>query len=98
VPDSPGREILLKAAHLAFKAHVFTSIENEAHKALREVADEAAIKVFGRKREKVTFNAAPFGPKSVLGGSNPGIKTGCKLAVVERTQENTIASTVIFPP
>lgn len=93
VPESPGRDILLRAAHLAYKAHVFTSIENEAHKALREIADEAAIKVFAENVRKLLL-AAPFGPKSVL-GVDPGIKSGCKLAVVDESGKY-IASTVIY--
>ncbi len=92
VPDSPGAEVLLKAARLAFRVHVLSSIENEVHKALREVADEAAIKVFVENARKLLL-ASPFGPKSVL-GIDPGIRTGCKLAVVDSSGKY-IASTVI---
>lgn len=92
VLDSPGAEILKKAARLAFKAHVFSSIENEAHKALRESADEAAIKVFAENVRKLLL-ASPFGPKAVL-GVDPGLRTGCKLAVVDDSGKY-IASTVI---
>ena len=62
-------------------AHVAPSIETEVHKALREVADEAAIGVFAENVRKLLL-AAPFGPKPVL-GVDPGIRTGCKLAVVD---------------
>ena len=81
VPESPGAAVLQKAARLAFKAHVFTSIESEAHRALKEVADETAIKVFAENVRKLIL-ASPFGPKAVL-GIDPGIRTGCKLAVVD---------------
>jgi uncharacterized protein len=93
VPTSPGAEILFKASRLAFKTHVFTSIEAEIHKSLREIADEAAIKVFGENVRKLLL-ASPYGSKGVL-GVDPGIKSGCKLAVVDETGKY-IASTVIY--
>ena len=57
------------------------SIESEVHKALREVADAAAITVFADNVRKLLL-AAPFGPKPVL-GVDPGLRTGCKLAVID---------------
>jgi uncharacterized protein len=81
VPDSPGAEVLQRAAKLALKGYVLPSIENEVHRQLKEVADEAAIKVFAENVRKLLL-ASPFGPKAVL-GVDPGIRTGCKLAVVD---------------
>jgi uncharacterized protein len=78
--ESPGHEVLAKAARLAFKAHVWPAIENEFHKKLKEIADETAIAVFAENVKKLLL-ASPFGPKAVL-GIDPGIRTGCKLAVV----------------
>ncbi len=74
-------QVLKKASRLALKAHVIPSIENEVHKALREVADETSIRVFADNVRKLLM-AAPFGSKSVL-GIDPGIRTGCKLALVD---------------
>ncbi len=91
--DSPGVAVLQKAARMAFKVHVFSSIEAEVHKALREVADEAAIRVFAENVRKLLL-ASPYGSKSVL-GVDPGIRTGCKLAVVDDSGKY-IASTVIY--
>lgn len=76
-----GAQVLLKAARLAYKAHVFPSIETEVHNALKAVADEAAIKVFSDNLRKLLLSS-PFGSKSVL-GVDPGIRTGCKLALVD---------------
>ncbi len=81
VPDSPGAELLRRAAKLALKGYVIPSIENEAHRELKEVADEAAIKVFAENVRKLLL-ASPFGSKAVL-GVDPGVRTGCKLAVVD---------------
>ncbi len=81
VPDSPGAAILLRAARQALKAHVLPSIENEVHRALKEVADGAAIKVFADNLRGLLL-ASPFGSKAVL-GVDPGVRTGCKLAVID---------------
>lgn len=80
-PDAPGAELLKRAAKLALKAYVTPSIENEAHRELKEVADETAIKVFAENVRKLLL-AAPFGSKAVL-GVDPGVRTGCKLAVID---------------
>ncbi|MCK6685179.1 MAG: RNA-binding transcriptional accessory protein [Thermoanaerobaculia bacterium] len=79
--ESPGQTLLKKASRLALKAHVFPSIETEVHKALKDSADAAAIQVFAENVKKVLL-AAPFGPKAVL-AIDPGIRTGCKLALVD---------------
>ena len=80
-PDFAGAPLLKKAARFALRAHVVPAIENEVHKLLREVADDAAIRVFAENVRKLLL-AAPFGPKAVL-GVDPGLRTGCKLAVVD---------------
>jgi len=92
VHSSPGAAILLKAARLAYKAHVFPSIESEVHKALKQVADEAAIHVFAENVRKLLL-ASPYGAKAVL-GVDPGIRTGCKVAVLDQSGRY-IASTVM---
>jgi uncharacterized protein len=78
-----GAPLLKRAARLALRGHVTPSIDAEVHKALREVADAAAITVFAENVRKLLL-AAPFGSKSVL-GVDPGLRTGCKLAVVDAT-------------
>lgn len=81
VPDSPGHEVLMKSAKLALKAHILPSIENEAHKALKEVADDVAIRVFSENVRKLLLGS-PLGSKTVL-GVDPGIRTGCKMALID---------------
>src|SRR5665213_2924653 len=79
----PGAPLLKRAARLALRAHVTPSIDAEVHRALREVADAAAITVFAENVRKLLL-AAPFGPKPVL-GVDPGLRTGCKMAVIDAT-------------
>jgi uncharacterized protein len=79
-PSSPAVDVMKRAARLALRGYVQPSLENEVKQALREVADVAAIHVFAENLRKVLL-ASPYGARSVL-GVDPGIRTGCKLAVV----------------
>ena len=81
VPDSPGAEVLKKASRAALRDHVLPSIEGEVHRALKDAADEAAIRVFADNVRRLLLDA-PFGPRPVL-GIDPGLRTGCKLAAVD---------------
>jgi uncharacterized protein len=92
VATAPGAALLKRAALLAYKAYVFSSIENEMHKQLKKVADDAAIQVFAENLRKLLL-ASPYGSKSVL-GVDPGIRTGCKLALISASGEY-LASTVM---
>ncbi len=91
--ESVAQAYLKKSARLALKAHVLLSIDAEVHAALKEVADTAAIHVFAENVRKVLL-AAPFGSKAVL-GIDPGIRTGCKVAVVDGSGKY-VASTVLY--
>jgi uncharacterized protein len=86
------KQPLEKAARIALKAHVVPSIENEFHKQLKDVADQMAIQVFSENVRKILL-APPYGPKPVL-GVDPGIRTGCKLAVIDGSGK-FLAETVI---
>lgn len=91
---SPAATLLKKASRIALKAHVLPSIEAELHKALKKVADDAAIAVFANNVKKLLL-AAPFGAKAVM-GIDPGIRTGCKVVVVNESG-NLVFDAVIFP-
>ena len=83
VATSPAAPVMKKAARFALKVYVQPSIENEVNKALREVAETAAIRVFAENLKKLLL-ASPYGAKSVM-GVDPGIRTGCKVAVVSES-------------
>jgi len=93
-PASPAVDVMKRAARLSLRAYVGPSIENEVNKALKEVADAAAIHVFAENLRKLLL-ASPYGAKSVL-GVDPGIRTGCKLAVVSESGAY-LGSHVIYP-
>lgn len=89
---TPGDAVLRKAARYALKYHVLYSISAEVHAALKEVADDAAIKVFAENVRTVLLSA-PYGAKTVL-GVDPGVRTGCKLALVD--QSGTYVSSTVL--
>lgn len=61
---------------------------------LREAAEAEAIKVFARNLHDLLL-AAPAGPKAVL-GLDPGLRTGCKVAVVDATGK-LLETATIYP-
>jgi protein Tex len=81
VADSPGAALLKKSASLAYQVYVRPAIESEIHRTLKGVADDIAIEVFA-ENVRTLLLAAPLGPKAVM-GVDPGIRTGCKVAMVD---------------
>jgi protein Tex len=72
-------------------------MEAEMFVALRERAEEEAIRVFGRNLHDLLL-AAPAGARVTM-GLDPGIRTGVKVAVVDATGKVVETSTVYpFPP
>jgi uncharacterized protein len=68
------------------------SLEVELFNALFERAEEEAIRVFAANLKDLLL-AAPAGPKAVI-GLDPGIRTGVKVAVVDRTGKLLDTATV----
>jgi uncharacterized protein len=81
VLDSPGADILKQAARQALTNHVVPSITNEVHRELKQVADEAAIRVFAENVRQLLL-APPYGPKAVI-GIDPGLRSGSKAVLVD---------------
>ncbi len=69
-------------------------ISTELLMQLRETAEAEAIRIFGRNLHELLL-AAPAGPKAVL-GLDPGIRTGCKVAVVDATGK-LLETATIYP-
>ena len=90
----PGDAWLLSAARLAWRAklqlHLMLDLFNQA----REKAEAQAIDVFGDNLKDLLL-AAPAGAKVVL-GLDPGIRTGCKIAVVDATGK-LVDTATIYP-
>ena len=71
-----------------------SSIESELRLELKKRSDTEAIHVFRDNLHHLLL-AAPAGPISVL-GLDPGLRTGCKVAVVDETGR-FLAQDVIYP-
>jgi uncharacterized protein len=67
----------------AYNAHMRPSIENEVMSEVATRAEEEAIHVF-RENAHSLLLGAPAGAISVI-GLDPGLRSGCKLAVVDAT-------------
>jgi protein Tex len=80
--DSIGHEILSQAARLALKGSVFTVMENEAHRHLKEEAERHVIETLAENLRKKILRPG-LGRKAVL-GIDPGSTTQpCSLALVD---------------
>jgi protein Tex len=82
------------AAEDAWKRLLHSSIEGEVRLELKQRADAEAIQVFRENLQNLLL-APPAGPIAVL-GIDPGIRTGCKIAVVDETGK-FLAHEVIYP-
>lgn len=82
-PESQAADFLMKSAKLAFQNHTHPSISNELHRDLKKVSDDHAILVFAENVRQLLL-ASPFGARCVL-GIDPGLRTGCKVALVDKT-------------
>ena len=66
----------------ALKRLLFPAMESELRQALKQKADEAAIKVFAENLRQLLL-APPLGMKNVL-AIDPGFRTGCKVVCLDK--------------
>jgi protein Tex len=90
----PADGWLATTARLAWKAKLALHVETDLLGTLRERAETEAIVIFAANLRDLLL-AAPAGPKTIL-GLDPGLRTGCKVAVVDRTGK-VLATTTIYP-
>ncbi|MBQ4044254.1 MAG: RNA-binding transcriptional accessory protein [Clostridia bacterium] len=91
---SPAFSYMAAAVCDAYDRLIAPSIEREIRADLTENAGENAIKLFSDNLRHLLM-AAPLKGKTVL-GYDPGYRTGCKLAVVDKTGM-VIDTAVIYP-
>jgi len=89
---SCGRQLALATAD-GYKRLLRPSITNEVRGELRDRAEAEAISVFRDNLEALLMQA-PLGQVPVM-GLDPGYRTGCKVAVVDRTGR-VVATDVIY--
>ena len=88
----PADKWLSDTVRWTWRIKVFLHLETELMGALRERAEEEAIRVFGRNLKDLLL-AAPAGQKATM-GLDPGIRTGVKVAVVDATGKLLDTATV----
>ena len=82
------------AAEDAYKRLIAPSCELDVTMEKKQAADRAAVEVFAENLRHLLL-AAPLGEKRVL-AIDPGIRTGCKVAVLDATGK-FLVNTVIYP-
>ena len=93
--DNPNTTEVLKATiEDAYTRLIAPSIENEIRGNLTEMAEDGAIKVFGKNLTQLLMQP-PIAGRNVLGW-DPAFRTGCKIAVVDATGK-VLDTTVVYP-
>lgn len=87
-------ELVFTACKEGFKRLVKPSIEREVLSAIKERADISAIKVFEKNLAQLLMTPG-IKDKNIL-GVDPGFKSGCKLAVMDKNGRY-LANSVIYP-
>ncbi|RPE80015.1 Tex family protein [Vulcaniibacterium tengchongense] len=90
----PADKWLLDTCRLTWKAKLHLHLMLDLFAQAREKAEAEAIAVFGDNLKDLLL-AAPAGPKAVL-GLDPGLRTGVKVAVVDRTGK-LVDTATIYP-
>ncbi|MEX3557584.1 MAG: Tex family protein [Burkholderia sp.] len=90
----PADKWLSEVCRWCWRVKVQPHLEIELLTKLREDAESEAIRVFARNLQDLLL-AAPAGPKAVI-GLDPGLRTGVKVAVVDRTGK-LLATDTIYP-
>lgn len=90
----PADRWLGEVVRWSWRVKLYTHIETELMGRLRERAEGDAIDVFAANLKDLLL-AAPAGPRTTL-AIDPGLRTGCKVAVVDATGQ-FLAQATIFP-
>ena len=90
----PADKWLTGVCEWAWRVKIHLQLSTELLVQLREAAEAEAIKIFAKNLHELLL-AAPAGLKIIL-GLDPGIRTGCKVAVVDATGK-LLATETIYP-
>ncbi|MEK2611054.1 Tex family protein [Pseudomonas shirazensis] len=88
----PADKWLGEVVRWTWKVKLYTHLETDLFGELREAAESEAINVFAHNLHDLLL-AAPAGPRATL-GLDPGLRTGCKVAVVDATGKLLDTATV----
>lgn len=82
-PASPFSTHLQQALEDAFRRLLCPSVETDVRLDLKLASDRAAVAIFAENLRHLLLSS-PLGGRSVI-GIDPGVRTGCKCAVVDAT-------------
>ena len=88
----PADKWLGEVVRWTWKVKLYTHLETDLFGELRDNAEGEAINVFAHNLHDLLL-AAPAGPRATL-GLDPGLRTGCKVAVVDATGKVLDTATV----
>jgi len=92
--QQPGAKFIASVVQNAWKQKLLGHFETEFFGVLRDKAEIASIKVFANNLKDLLM-AAPAGAKVTM-GIDPGLRTGCKVAVIDATGK-LLHTATIFP-
>ncbi|WP_261816455.1 Tex family protein [Vibrio gallicus] len=92
--DAPADVWRKQVISFAWRVKVSMHLETELMSIMKDKAEIEAIEVFASNLKDLLM-AAPAGPRATL-GLDPGLRTGCKIAVVDGTGK-VLATDVIYP-
>jgi uncharacterized protein len=92
--DHPHRELLLPVVEDALTRLLMPSLEREVRRELTEFAQDHAVDIFARNLRSLIMRP-PLGGRRVL-AIDPGVRTGCKLAVLDETG-TLLEDAVVYP-
>ena len=87
-------EILMPCIEDSYKRLIEPSIERELRNDLTERSEEKAIKVFGKNAKQLLMQP-PIKDMTVM-GFDPAYRTGCKIAVIDKTGK-LLDTTTVYP-
>lgn len=92
--NRPADAWLAEVVRWTWRIKLSTHLETDLFGSLREQAETEAISVFARNLRDLLL-AAPAGPRRTL-ALDPGLRTGCKVAVMDETGK-LLATDTIYP-
>jgi len=88
------KDVIMNCAKKAFSNYIHPSLDLEVKSELKKLSDESAIDVFGVNLKNLLLQ--PYlGAKAVM-GVDPGVRTGCKVVIVDNTGK-FLVDTVVYP-
>ena len=91
---SPFHQELLQAVEDAFYRLICPGIETDVRLELKLASDRSAVAIFADNLRHLLL-ASPLGGRPVL-GIDPGIRTGCKCAIVDATGKYLESATIFL--